>query len=309
MEGRLNLQGRAAKVRLRVGVSALPPGASVRVTDLMLQPGGASSGWLPHTTELPWAAGITSEDTGGTVPVFWDEIIGKPSTFTPAAHTHEIADISGLAAALEAKISRRVVADWNDVDGTGFFTAPGSTPNAPTVTTFSYAGFAVETAGGGLLVSARLGSTNLANHSVQWFRYRSAAGTWGSWVQGKPWDGSGGAELGPGSITTEMLADGAVIPPKLGMLEISDWNEARATGFYVGVAHAANAPIDSAFKFAGVVMPTLLSQAAHQIVWLSTNSAAYHAYYHRYSLSSGSWGAWAKLDSAALFGDGTDGAA
>lgn len=45
-------------VKIRVSVKNLPTDAEVRVTDLMLQPGRAVSGWMPHTTELPWAAGI-----------------------------------------------------------------------------------------------------------------------------------------------------------------------------------------------------------------------------------------------------------
>lgn len=45
-------------IKIRVAASNLPQEASVKVTDLMLQPGRAVSGWLPHTTELPWAAGI-----------------------------------------------------------------------------------------------------------------------------------------------------------------------------------------------------------------------------------------------------------
>jgi len=45
---------------LRVTVRNLPAGASVEVTDLMLQPGGVVSGWLAHTSELPWLVGISA---------------------------------------------------------------------------------------------------------------------------------------------------------------------------------------------------------------------------------------------------------
>lgn len=58
----LRVSGRVAKVKLRVEVSSLPSGAEIELTDLMFQPGGTPSGWLPHVTELPWAAGV-SEDT------------------------------------------------------------------------------------------------------------------------------------------------------------------------------------------------------------------------------------------------------
>lgn len=59
MEGIVRVNGRPARVRLRVLVRGLPAGASVSISDLMLQPGGAVSGWLPHTTEMPWVAGIS----------------------------------------------------------------------------------------------------------------------------------------------------------------------------------------------------------------------------------------------------------
>lgn len=46
-------------IRLRMTVKNIPVGARADVTDLMLQPGGSVSGWLPHVTELPWSSGIT----------------------------------------------------------------------------------------------------------------------------------------------------------------------------------------------------------------------------------------------------------
>jgi hypothetical protein len=36
----------------------------------------------------------------------WDDITGKPSTFAPSAHTHAIADTTGLQAALDARVAR-----------------------------------------------------------------------------------------------------------------------------------------------------------------------------------------------------------
>ncbi|WP_276204509.1 hypothetical protein [Microbacterium arborescens] len=44
---------------MTVRVEVRDPGAGVVVTDVMLQPGAASSGWVPHVRELPWAGGIT----------------------------------------------------------------------------------------------------------------------------------------------------------------------------------------------------------------------------------------------------------
>lgn len=41
-----------------------------------------------------------AEPTGGGGSTAWDDITGKPSEFEPTEHTHEISDITGLAAAL-----------------------------------------------------------------------------------------------------------------------------------------------------------------------------------------------------------------
>lgn len=38
---------------------------------------------------------------GGTVSVAWGDVTGKPSTFPPASHTHDIADVSGLQAIID----------------------------------------------------------------------------------------------------------------------------------------------------------------------------------------------------------------
>ncbi|MGO1320399.1 MAG: hypothetical protein ACTII7_07825 [Galactobacter sp.] len=64
MEGVLNVSKRPAKIKLRIEAVGLQAGQTVTLTDVMFQPGGAVSGWLPHVTEMPWAAGINSEQGG-----------------------------------------------------------------------------------------------------------------------------------------------------------------------------------------------------------------------------------------------------
>lgn len=49
--------GRVARVRVRIAIPNGAASSEATVTDLMLQPGGAASGWLPHVSELPWAPG------------------------------------------------------------------------------------------------------------------------------------------------------------------------------------------------------------------------------------------------------------
>lgn len=60
MQGTIHVNGRVAKIKVRVTVKALPASSEVVVTDVMMQPGGTASGWLPHVSELPWSAGITA---------------------------------------------------------------------------------------------------------------------------------------------------------------------------------------------------------------------------------------------------------
>ena len=45
----------------------------------------------------PWSPG-----SGESSPVAWGDVTGKPSTFPPATHSHEIADVTGLEARLAA---------------------------------------------------------------------------------------------------------------------------------------------------------------------------------------------------------------
>lgn len=40
---------------------------------------------------------------GGPVVVAWADVTGKPATFAPATHTHTVANVTGLQAALDAK--------------------------------------------------------------------------------------------------------------------------------------------------------------------------------------------------------------
>lgn len=42
---------------------------------------------------------------GGGGPVQWDDIENKPATYPPEAHTHPIAQVTGLQAALDAKLT------------------------------------------------------------------------------------------------------------------------------------------------------------------------------------------------------------
>ena len=49
---------------------------------------------------LPKEYVVVGDVPGGGGEVSWEDVTGKPSTFPPATHTHSIADVTGLQAAL-----------------------------------------------------------------------------------------------------------------------------------------------------------------------------------------------------------------
>lgn len=64
-------------------------------------------------TELPYT-------TFGFQAVTWEDITGKPTEFAPSPHTHEIADVIGLEATLEAIAdsipATQIQSDWNQTN-------------------------------------------------------------------------------------------------------------------------------------------------------------------------------------------------
>lgn len=78
-------------------------GAVETVEDL---PAASTKGYVYHVNEnggeYAWD-GSQWVELGSVVEHKWDSITGKPSTFTPSAHTHSQADITGLAASLAGK--------------------------------------------------------------------------------------------------------------------------------------------------------------------------------------------------------------
>ena len=238
------------------------------------------------------------------MPVHWDDIIGRPATFPPTAHTPVAADITDLDAQVwgpdqiaagaitPGKLGLAEVDDWNDATDLGFYTSKAHTPNAPTDSANRYVGYTIPT-GNALAARQVLFEGLVSTAARSWVRYRSADGVWGEWTVGVPWDGTvPSLEIPDGSITTQKLADGAVTADKQGLVMVDDWNDARAPGIYSCLAHTPNAPTDSTFRYSGIVLPTGLSKAAHQIVWLDTANASGEVMHHRYSNSAGTWGEW-----------------
>lgn len=86
-----------------------------------------------NASEYAWD-GTKWEALGSTVELTWDAITGKPSTFTPAAHTHVTADIIDLTNATTSVAGLMSAADKTKLDavqeGANNYTHPTSPAGA-----------------------------------------------------------------------------------------------------------------------------------------------------------------------------------
>lgn len=99
----------AAKAELQESISQAVAsvlkwqGAVATVADL---PETSTTGYVYHVDEdggeYAWD-GEQWVELGSVIELTWDAITGKPSTFAPSAHTHAVADTTGLQAALDGK--------------------------------------------------------------------------------------------------------------------------------------------------------------------------------------------------------------
>ena len=97
------------------------------------------------TSNLNSAAGYKEYTAGSASSVPWSGVTGKPSTFTPATHTHQIVEISGLQDALDDKLdatatavaasklaTARTISLTGDVTGSTSFDGSGNVSIATT---------------------------------------------------------------------------------------------------------------------------------------------------------------------------------
>ena len=86
------------------------------------------------TTATGWQLIAAGEGGAGGGIVYWNDILGKPLTFAPAAHGHVIGEISGLQAALDAKADIGETGGgavaWEDVTGKPLTFAPAAHTHA-----------------------------------------------------------------------------------------------------------------------------------------------------------------------------------
>ena len=92
-----------AAINTAVAATLKWQGAVATVDDL---PATSTKGYVYHVNanggEYAWD-GSQWVELGSVVEHKWESITGKPSTFTPSAHTHSQSDVTGLASALAGK--------------------------------------------------------------------------------------------------------------------------------------------------------------------------------------------------------------
>lgn len=93
--------------------------AQVQVGDSVQIGEGGTMYRVIDTANLDNAAGYREYTAGTAAKVPWSGVTGKPGTFTPSAHTHDIDDVSGLQTALNGKLSTSGTAAKATADGSG----------------------------------------------------------------------------------------------------------------------------------------------------------------------------------------------
>lgn len=84
-----------------IEVQPSPGGGSVSITEAAIPAGGTTGQVLSKLSAADYDVQWSTVSGGGSVA--WADITGKPSTFTPSAHSHVIADVTGLQSALDGK--------------------------------------------------------------------------------------------------------------------------------------------------------------------------------------------------------------
>ena len=93
--------------------------ATVQVGDTVQVGEGGPMYRVVDTDNLDNAAGYREYTAGTASKVPWSGVTGKPGTFTPSEHTHNIADVSGLQSALNGKLSTSGTAAKATADASG----------------------------------------------------------------------------------------------------------------------------------------------------------------------------------------------
>jgi hypothetical protein len=91
------------------GVPADSP--SLKASQAEAQAGISNDKWMTPLRTAEAIAALATGGGGGGVAVTWSTLIGKPSTFTPSAHTHAYSDITGKPATFAPSAHTHAITD------------------------------------------------------------------------------------------------------------------------------------------------------------------------------------------------------
>src|SRR5690606_13302879 len=75
-------------------------GETYNLVDLLRSAGGGSGDMLKEVYDTNDDGKVDAAEVADSVP--WDGVSGKPSTFPPASHNHEISQVNGLQSEIDA---------------------------------------------------------------------------------------------------------------------------------------------------------------------------------------------------------------
>lgn len=78
-------------------------GKIYNLVDLLKSTGGGGGDMLKEVYDTNDDGKVDAAETADSVP--WGGVTGKPSTFPPSSHSHEIAQVNGLQATLNGKMN------------------------------------------------------------------------------------------------------------------------------------------------------------------------------------------------------------
>ena len=100
----ISLTGESFTTAEKTKLAGIAAGATANATDAQLRDRATHTGAQAISTITGLQTALDGK-AASTHTHTWAEVTGKPTTFTPSAHTHAIADTTGLQAALDAKLA------------------------------------------------------------------------------------------------------------------------------------------------------------------------------------------------------------
>lgn len=143
----------------------------------------------PATDVLTVGSITGSASSAASVP--WSGVTGKPSTFTPSAHTHTITEVTDLQTTLDGKAAKNHVHDsekvtnWNNAIVSGAYYAAADATNNPSADA-AYSGNVVK---GSTIVTQTVVKESIDGDLYKYIRRgqldtnRTTVTTWGQWQE------------------------------------------------------------------------------------------------------------------------------